>query len=50
MQEEIEEEITVITNKVMLILAITTSVDAMSAEFSLTFSDAARSSPFTCRP
>ena len=40
MQEGIEEEITIITNKVMLILAIATSIDAMAAGFSLTLLDA----------
>jgi len=36
LQEGIEEEISVITSKVMLTLAIATSVDAMAAGFSLT--------------
>ena len=35
-QEGIEEDITSITNKMMLILAIATSIDAMAAGFSLT--------------
>jgi len=35
-QEGIEEDITTITNKMMLILAIATSIDAMAAGFSLT--------------
>lgn len=39
-QENIEEEISVITNKVMLLLAIATSIDAMAAGFSLTLLDA----------
>jgi manganese efflux pump family protein len=39
-QEGIEEDITAITNKVMLILAIATSIDAMAAGFSLTLLDA----------
>ncbi len=39
-QENMEEEISVITNKVMLILAIATSIDAMAAGFSLTLLDA----------
>ena len=39
-QESIEEVISVITNKVMLILAIATSIDAMAAGFSLTLLDA----------
>ena len=34
--EGIEEDISVITNKVMLVLAIATSIDAMAAGFSLT--------------
>ena len=34
--ENVEEEIAVITNKVMLILAIATSIDAMAAGFTLT--------------
>ena len=34
--EGIEEDITTITNKVMLVLAIATSIDAMAAGFSLT--------------
>jgi putative Mn2+ efflux pump MntP len=40
MQEGIEEEISAVTNKVMLILAIATSIDAMAAGFSLTLLDA----------
>ena len=36
MSEGIEEDISRITNKVMLILAIATSIDAMAAGFSLT--------------
>jgi len=39
-QEGIEEEIATITNKMMLILAIATSIDAMAAGFSLTLLDA----------
>lgn len=39
-QEGIEEDISAITNKVMLILAIATSIDAMAAGFSLTLLDA----------
>lgn len=35
-QEGIEEDIAVITNKMMLILSIATSIDAMAAGFSLT--------------
>jgi putative Mn2+ efflux pump MntP len=35
-QEGIEEDIAAITNKVMLILSIATSIDAMAAGFSLT--------------
>ncbi len=38
-QEGIEEDITAITNKMMLILAIATSIDAMAAGFSLTLLD-----------
>ena len=38
-QEGIEEEISAITNKMMLILAIATSIDAMAAGFSLTLLD-----------
>ena len=34
--ENVEEEISMITNKVMLILAIATSIDAMAAGFTLT--------------
>jgi len=34
--ENVEEEIAVLTNKVMLILAIATSIDAMAAGFTLT--------------
>lgn len=40
LHEGVEEEISAITNKVMLILAIATSVDAMAAGFSLTLLDA----------
>jgi putative Mn2+ efflux pump MntP len=36
LHEGIEEDIAVITNKVMLMLAIATSIDAMAAGFSLT--------------
>lgn len=39
-QEGIEEDISVITNKMMLILAIATSIDAMAAGFSLTLLNA----------
>lgn len=39
-QEGIEEDITAVTNKMMLILAIATSIDAMAAGFSLTLLDA----------
>lgn len=39
MQEGIEEDIKAITHKVMLILAIATSIDAMAAGFSLTLLD-----------
>lgn len=39
MSEGIEEDIAVITHKVMLLLAIATSVDAMAAGFSLTLLD-----------
>ncbi len=38
-QEGIEEDITAVTNKMMLILAIATSIDAMAAGFSLTLLD-----------
>lgn len=38
--DAIEEEISVITHKVMLMLAVATSVDAMAAGFSLTLLDA----------
>ncbi|MDD2774561.1 MAG: manganese efflux pump MntP family protein [Gallionella sp.] len=37
LQEGIEEDIAGITNKLMLMLAIATSIDAMAAGFSLTF-------------
>ncbi len=37
--EAVEEEIAIITNKVMLILAIATSIDAMAAGFTLTLLD-----------
>ena len=40
LQEGIEEDIAAITNKMMLILAIATSIDAMAAGFSLTLLDA----------
>ena len=36
MQEGVEEDISAVTNKMMLILAIATSIDAMAAGFSLT--------------
>ena len=36
MQEGIEEDIKAITNKMMLVLAVATSIDAMAAGFSLT--------------
>ncbi len=39
MQEGIEEDIAVVTNKMMLLLAIATSIDAMAAGFSLTLMD-----------
>lgn len=39
LHEGIEEEFSTITNKVMLILAIATSIDAMAAGFSLTLLD-----------
>ena len=39
-QEGVEEDISVLTNKMMLILAIATSIDAMAAGFSLTLLDA----------
>lgn len=38
-QEGIEEEISTITNKLMLVLSIATSIDAMAAGFSLTLLD-----------
>jgi len=38
-QEGVEEDISAITNKMMLILAIATSIDAMAAGFSLTLLD-----------
>lgn len=38
--EGVEEDISAITNKMMLILAIATSIDAMAAGFSLTLLDA----------
>ncbi|MBI3903414.1 MAG: manganese efflux pump [Nitrosomonadales bacterium] len=40
LQEGVEEDIAAVTNKMMLILAIATSVDAMAAGFSLTLLDA----------
>lgn len=39
-QEGIEEDIAVVTDKLMLMLAIATSIDAMAAGFSLTLLDA----------
>jgi len=39
-QEGIEEDISTITNKLMLVLAVATSIDAMAAGFSLTLLDA----------
>jgi putative Mn2+ efflux pump MntP len=36
LQEGVEEDITTITNKMMLVLAVATSIDAMAAGFSLT--------------
>jgi putative Mn2+ efflux pump MntP len=39
LHEGVEEEIAAITNKMMLILAIATSIDAMAAGFSLTLLD-----------
>jgi putative Mn2+ efflux pump MntP len=39
-QEGIEEDISALTNKMMLVLAIATSIDAMAAGFSLTLLDA----------
>jgi putative Mn2+ efflux pump MntP len=39
LQEGIENDIAVITNKMMLLLAIATSIDAMAAGFSLTLLD-----------
>lgn len=39
-QEGVEEDISALTHKMMLILAIATSVDAMAAGFSLTLLDA----------
>lgn len=38
--ESVEEEIAIITHKVMLMLAIATSIDAMAAGFTLTLLDA----------
>ncbi|MBI5430554.1 MAG: manganese efflux pump [Nitrosomonadales bacterium] len=40
MQEGVEEEIAAVTNRMMLILAIATSIDAMAAGFSLTLLEA----------
>ena len=40
LHEGIEQEISAITNKMLLILAIATSIDAMAAGFSLTLLDA----------
>ena len=37
--EPVEEEISMVTNKVLLILAIATSIDAMAAGFTLTLMD-----------
>lgn len=37
--EAVEEEIAIITNKVMMILAVATSIDAMAAGFTLTLLD-----------
>jgi putative Mn2+ efflux pump MntP len=39
-QEGVEEDLATVTNKMMLILAIATSIDAMAAGFSLTLLDA----------
>lgn len=39
-QEGVEEDISAITNRMMLVLAIATSIDAMAAGFSLTLLDA----------
>ena len=39
LHEGIEEDIAAITNKMMLVLAIATSIDAMAAGFSLTLLD-----------
>lgn len=39
LQEGIEEEIAAITNRMMLVLSIATSIDAMAAGFSLTLLD-----------
>jgi len=39
LQEAIEEDIAAITNKMMLLLAVATSIDAMAAGFSLTLLD-----------
>lgn len=39
LQEGIEEDIAAITNKMMLLLAVATSIDAMAAGFSLTLLD-----------
>lgn len=38
-QEGTEDEITIITNKVLLILAVATSIDAMAAGFTLNLLD-----------
>jgi len=40
LHEGIEEDIAVVTNKMMLLLAVATSIDAMAAGFSLTLLDA----------
>jgi putative Mn2+ efflux pump MntP len=40
LHEGIEEDIAVVTNKLMLLLAVATSIDAMAAGFSLTLLDA----------
>jgi len=39
LQEGIEEDLAAITNKMMLVLAVATSIDAMAAGFSLTLLD-----------
>lgn len=40
LQEGLEEDISTVTNKMMLVLAVATSIDAMAAGFSLTLLDA----------